>query len=215
MDTSVTVPSKEYILQYLLKKGKATANQIAKALEISPQATRRHLNDLETEGLIYHGAIQIKTGRPQNQYYLTNKGRDRFPNRYGEFAVSFLETLTETMGENQVTKVLQKQWERKKSEYAQVLNSDTLEKRIGKLVEIRQKEGYMAELYCLNQPEDQEKKFFIAEHNCAILDVAGSYPQVCENELEMFASLFPDCTVERTNWLNNGEHRCGYLITKK
>jgi DeoR family suf operon transcriptional repressor len=217
MTTSVTLSSKsskEYILQYLLKQGKATAPKIAKALDISTQATRRHLNDLESEGLIDHHTIQIKMGRPQNEYYLTDKGRNRFPNRYGEFAVSFLDSLAETMGETQVRKVLEKQWERKRNEYAQILNSHSLEERITKLVEIRQQEGYMSEFSYLHQDYSQKKQFLITEHNCAIVDVSGSYPQVCEHELEMFASLFPDCTVERTNWLNNGEHRCGYLFTK-
>lgn len=214
MTTSVTVSSKEYILQYLLKQRKATAPKIAKALNISIQATRRHLNDLESEGLIEHHNLQIKMGRPQNEYYLTEQGRNRFPNRYGEFAVTFLDSLVETMGETQVSKVLEKQWEHKRNEYAQMLNGNNLAENIAKLVEIRQKEGYMTELSCFHQHYSQKKQFLITEHNCAIVEVAGSYPQVCEQELEMFVSLFPDCKVERTNWLNNGEHRCGYLISE-
>lgn len=31
-------------------------------------------------------------------------------------------------------------------------------------------------------------------------------------ELEMFAAVLPDCTVERTHWIIDGEHRCGYLV---
>ena len=90
-----------------------------------------------------------------------------------------------------------------------------MEDKVAKLVEMRQKEGYMAELYSLDENQSKSKKFFFTEHNCAISEVAESYPQVCGHELEMFASLFPDCTVERTHWINNGEHRCGYLIKTK
>lgn len=151
MKTSVIESSKEYILQYLLKENKATANKIAKALEISTQATRRHLNDLENEGLIKHDIIQRQMGRPQHLYYLSEKGRDRFPHSYGEFAVSFLDTLTETVGENQVSQVLQKQWERKASEYRQHFKNKNLKERVTKLVEIRQKEGYMAELFYVEE----------------------------------------------------------------
>jgi DeoR family suf operon transcriptional repressor len=215
MKPSLTQSSKEYILQYLLKREKATANQIAKALKISSQATRRHLRDLENEGLVQHDAIQIKMGRPQYQYYLSQKGRDRFPHRYGEFAVSFLDTLRETVGETQVSQVLQKQWERKAAEYRQRLRDRSLEDKVAKLAQMRQEEGYMAELYSLDEERGKSKKFFFTEHNCAISEVAESYPQVCGHELEMFASLFPDCTVERTHWINNGEHRCGYLIKAK
>jgi DeoR family suf operon transcriptional repressor len=212
MKAPLTQSSKEYILQYLLKQEKATANEIAKALEISRQATRRHLNDLENEGLIAHDIIQPKIGRPQHEYYLCEKGRDRFPHRYGEFALSFLDTLTETVGPSQVSQLLQKQWERKAREYRQYIQGNNLEEKVKKLVEIRQKEGYMAELYYLDDHRPKSQKFFISEHNCAISEVAESYPQVCGHELEMFMALFPDCKVERTNWLNNGEHLCGYLI---
>ncbi len=215
MKTSLPESSKEYILQYLLKQEKATANQIAKSLNISSQATRRHLRDLENERLIEHDTIQIKIGRPQYLYYLSQKGRDRFPHRYGEFAVSFLDTLRETVGETQVSQVLQKQWERKAANYRQHLRGSTLEDKVAKLVEMRHKEGYMAELYSLDENQGKKKKFFFTEHHCAISEVAESYPQVCGHELEMFASLFPDCTVERTHWINNGEHRCGYLIKTK
>lgn len=55
-------------------------------------------------------------------------------------------------------------------------------------------------------------RFLITEHNCAISNVAESFPRVCDHELEMFASVLPDCVVERTFWMINGEHRCGYLV---
>jgi len=213
MNTSLHQSSKDTILQYLLKQDKATVHDIATAIEISPQAIRRHLKDLKDQGLIDHDTMALKSGRPQHLYYLSQKGRDRFPQNYGDFAVSFLDTLTETVGENQVTQILEKQWQKKASIYGEYIKGGSLQERVHKLVEIRRKEGYMAELYSVNDSSDQEKQqFFLSEHNCAISDVAESYPQVCGHELEMFATLFPDCKVERTNWINNGEHRCGYLI---
>jgi DeoR family suf operon transcriptional repressor len=57
--------------------------------------------------------------------------------------------------------------------------------------------------------------FILTEYNCAISHIAESYPSVCGHELEMFAVALPDCTVQRTHWLVNGEHRCGYLIQPK
>ena len=57
-----------------------------------------------------------------------------------------------------------------------------------------------------------EHHFLFLEHNCAISNVAESFPSVCGHELEMFAAVLPDCTVERTQWIINGEHRCGYLV---
>ena len=54
MNTSLQPSSKDAILNYLLKKNKASAQTIAQAMNISPQATRRHLKELEEQGLIDH-----------------------------------------------------------------------------------------------------------------------------------------------------------------
>jgi len=209
MTTTAHTSTKQDILQYLLRESQATASDLAKALDISPQATRRHLKDLETEGLIEYQSIQQGMGRPQHIYTLSRKGRDRFPHRYGEFAVSFLNTLAETVGEDQVSEVFRKQWQRKAHQYHQNLQGDSLKDRVKHLVQLRKEEGYMAELYPV---EGQSEQFVLVEHNCAISEVAESYPNVCEHELEMFTAVLPDCQVKRTQWIIDGEPRCGYLI---
>jgi DeoR family transcriptional regulator, suf operon transcriptional repressor len=225
METTQQTSTKQDILQYLLKGGQGTALELAESLEMSPQAIRRHLKDLEAEGLIQYQSVQARMGRPQHIYELTSLGRDRFPNRYGDFAVSFLDTLAETVGREQVITILQKQWERKATDYRRLVGAGSLEERVIKLVELRRAEGYMAECYPVESVDveivemgdraDKGDRFVLMEHNCAISNVAETFPSVCGNELEMFAAVLPDCTVERTHWIIDGEHRCGYLIAKK
>jgi DeoR family transcriptional regulator, suf operon transcriptional repressor len=214
---TITQPpsTKQDILQYLLKSGQATAHDLADDLDISPQAIRRHLKDLETEGLIEHYAIQVGMGRPQYMYRLSKQGRDRFPQGYSNFAVSFLDTLVETVGEQQVGEVLRKQWERKAEEYRQCIGTGTLQERVAKLVKLRQQEGYMAELLLLEDNRNGIERYILSEHHCAISEVAESFPSVCGHELEMFSAILPDCIIERTHWINKGEHNCGYLIQAK
>ncbi|NJK68026.1 MAG: iron-sulfur cluster biosynthesis transcriptional regulator SufR [Microcoleus sp. SU_5_3] len=213
--------TKQDILQFLLKGDKATALELAESLDISPQAIRRHLKDLEGEGLIHYQSVQAGMGRPQHIYELTSLGRDRFPNRYGDFAVSFLDTLAETVGREQVITILQKQWERKATDYRRLVGAGSLEERVSKLVELRRAEGYMAECYPVESvgvemcSDVKGDRFVLMEHNCAISNVAETFPSVCGNELEMFAAVLPDCIVERTHWIIDGEHRCGYSIAKK
>lgn len=215
----MTLPSasatstKDEILRHLLKVGQGAAIAMAEELGISPQAMRKHLKNLENEGLIERQPEKQGLGRPQFLYQLSKQGRERFPQGYGEFALSFLDTLVETVGEEQLGEVFKKQWQRKAEEYRQHIGRGSLAKRVQKLVELRRQEGYMAELHPLS-PHDQEK-FILAEHHCAIAEVAESYPSVCGHELEMFAAILPDCAIERTHWLNDGEHNCGYLIESK
>jgi DeoR family transcriptional regulator, suf operon transcriptional repressor len=210
--------TKQDILQHLLKRGQATAQELADTLEVSPQAIRRHLKDLEEEGLIVHQQVQAGMGRPQHVYELSAEGRDRFPTRYGEFAVSFLDTLTKTLGREQASSILRQHWEQKAMEYRHRLGDGSLRERVAKFVELRRAEGYMAEWYPLDESDGHSEggtQFILTEHNCAISQVATSFPSVCGHELEMFAAALQDCKVERTHWIVNGEHRCGYLIRAK
>jgi DeoR family transcriptional regulator, suf operon transcriptional repressor len=219
METTQQTSTKQDILQYLLKGDKGTALELAQSLDISPQAIRRHLKDLEAEGLIQYRSVQAGMGRPQHIYELTSLGRDRFPNRYGDFAISFLDTLAETVGREQVISILQKQWERKAMEYRRLVGSGSLQERVSGLVELRRAEGYMAEFYPVDDRDSdfnaKGDRFVFMEHNCAISNVAETFPSVCGNELEMFAAVLPDCSVERTHWIIDGEHRCGYSIIAK
>jgi DeoR family transcriptional regulator, suf operon transcriptional repressor len=216
--------TKHEILEELLKCGQATAQDLAEQLDISPQATRRHLKDLEAEGLLIHEVLQNGLGRPNHIYRLSASGREQFPKQYHDFAVSLLETLQETVGREQFISILRQQWQRKAKEYRQYLGNGSLQERVAQLVKLRHAEGYMAESFAIPESDrsqnvdnmtPKQERFMLTEHNCAIANVAESYPSVCGHELEMFAEVLPDCTVERTQWIIDGEHRCGYLIQAK
>jgi DeoR family transcriptional regulator, suf operon transcriptional repressor len=216
MATTQQPSTKQDILQYLMKHEQATAQEFADELDVSPQAIRRHLKDLEAEALILYESMQIGMGRPQHVYQLSTQGRnylrrgDDRPDSYGEFAVSLLDTLAATVGRDQVSSILQKQWQRKAIEYRDRLGNGSLQERVAKLTALRKAEGYMAEWHPAE--ESGASRFIMIEHNCAISGVAESFPSVCGHELEMFATLLPDCTIERTHWIIGGEQRCGYLV---
>ncbi|HEY9876871.1 MAG TPA: iron-sulfur cluster biosynthesis transcriptional regulator SufR [Leptolyngbyaceae cyanobacterium] len=216
--TSLHHPStKEDILKHLLKQGESTAQALAEHLEVSAQAIRRHLKDLESEALIEHRAVQEGMGRPNHFYRLSRKGRDHFPAQYDEFAISLLDTLTETVGKEQVGTILRKQWERKALEYQARVGTGSIADRVARLVQIRQAEGYMTEWHRVEPESASEVSsgFVITEYNCAISHIAETFPTVCGHELEMFQVALPDCAVTRTHWLVDGEHRCGYLVAAK
>jgi DeoR family suf operon transcriptional repressor len=79
MTTTQQPSTKQDILQYLLKQDQATAQELADALEVTPQAIRRHLKDLEAEGLIEYKSVQVGMGRPQHVYQLSRKGTRSLP----------------------------------------------------------------------------------------------------------------------------------------
>ncbi|MGF1459479.1 MAG: iron-sulfur cluster biosynthesis transcriptional regulator SufR [Leptolyngbyaceae cyanobacterium] len=207
--------TKDDILQYLLKEGEASAQALAESSGVSAQAIRRHLKDLMTEALIEQRAVQSGMGRPNYLYQLSRKGRDRFPAQYDEFAISLLDTLAETVGKDQVRTILQKQWERKAIEYRAKLGNGPIAEQVDRLVRLRKAEGYMAEWHEVEPNSERctsSPCYIITEYNCAISHIAENFPSVCGHELEMFQMALPDCSVQRTHWLVEGEHRCGYLV---
>ena len=210
---------KEDILRFLLKRGTATAGAIAHHLDVTPQVIRRHLKNLESSELIEHQTSQEGIGRPNHVYKLSRKGREHFPDQYDQFALSLLNTVADTLGPEHVGKLLKHQWQNKAKEYRKKLGDAPLKDRMETLVELRQAEGYMAECYPAEEVNDaqsvEQAAFVITEYNCAIAHIAESYPTVCGHELAMFAIALPDCSVERTHWLVNGEHQCGYLVKAK
>lgn len=223
MSVTQASTTKEDILQHLLKQGDATAQDLAAAAEVSPQAIRRHLKDLELEDLIVHQAVQVKVGRPQYRYRLSKKGRSHFPDSYDRFAVSLLDTLSETVPPEQFRDILKTQWDKKIEEYRDRISSGTLHDRLLKLAELRRAEGFMSEVSPLDRTLHQladadsllagrAEGFVVTEYNCAIANIAESFPTVCGHELELFTVLFPDCQVKRTHWMIRGQNYCGYLI---
>jgi DeoR family transcriptional regulator, suf operon transcriptional repressor len=113
-----------------------------------------------------------------------------------------------------MTSILRQQWQQKGQEYREQVGKGDLYDRVQKLVALRQAEGYMAECHWV-EPENLAAGLVLTEYNCAISEIAASYPSVCGNELEMFTIALSDCQVDRTHWLVGGEHRCGYLITAR
>ena len=222
-NSGASTSMKEDILRFLLKQGTATASAIAHHLEVTPQGIRRHLKNLESSELIEHQTSQEGIGRPNHVYKLSRKGREHFPDQYDQFALSLLDTVADTMGAEHVSKLLKHQWQSKAKEYREKLGDAPLEERMQTLVNLRQAEGYMAEFYPAEDEAkdqvaaslDEAPAFVITEYNCAIAHIAESYPTVCGHELAMFAIALPDCSVERTHWLVNGEHQCGYLVKPK
>ena len=80
--------------------------------------------------------------------YELTVGRDRFPNRYGDFASLFLGYFGGNSRPRASDSVLRKQWQRKATDYRRLVGTGSLRRRVTKLVELRRAEGYMAQ--CLS-----------------------------------------------------------------
>ncbi len=205
-------PTREAVLSVLLREGAATAAQLAGSLGVSVQAMRRHLRSLEDDGLVEASPSHEGPGRPSNRWRLTAQGQGRFPDGSENFALGLLHTLTENLPADTLELVLRQQAEQKAADYRRLIGSGALGQRLERLVELRRKEGYVAECRRDDDPSGAATAWVISEFHCSVVRIAEKYPVVCDQELRLIRHTFPDCAVDRVHWRLEGGHSCGFRI---
>jgi DeoR family suf operon transcriptional repressor len=208
MSASTQAPTREAALTLMLRQGEATAAQLAEALSVSVQVMRRHLRSLEEEGLVEASPAPEGPGRPSNLWHLTAAGRRQFPNGSEHFALGLLSSMASSLPADMVDQLLKRQAAEKAADYRRLIGEGDLQQRLERLVELRRREGYVAEFR--SNPDGDG--WVISEFHCSVMKIAEQFPCVCDQELQLIRHTFPDCAVERVHWLLDGGHACGFLL---
>lgn len=208
MSASPQAPTREAALTLMLRQGECTAAQLAEELGLSVQVMRRHLRSLEDSGLVEASPAQDGPGRPSNRWRLTHAGRAQFPNGSEHFALSLLNSMAASLPSETVQQLLGQQSLEKASDYRHQIGEGPLPERLERLVELRRREGYMAEY----RRNPDGPGWVISEYHCSVMKIAEQFPCVCDQELQLIRHTFPDCQVDRVHWLLEGGHACGFRL---
>ena len=206
--TASPASTHEATLTLLLRQGEASAAELADQLGVSVQVMRRHLRNLEREQLVEASPQTGGPGRPSNRWRLTAQGRGRFPDGSEHFALGLLHSLSQSLPAEQVRHLLRNQAESQASAYQRQLGDGLLPERLEKLVELRRREGYVADCHA----ENGSSAWLLQEYHCSVSRVAEAFPLICDQELQVMRHTFPDCTVERVHWKLDGDHSCGFRL---
>ena len=198
----------EAALTLLLRRGEATAAELAEQLGVSVQVMRRHLRSLERDELVEASPSADGPGRPSNRWRLTANGRGRFPDGSEHFALGLLQSLSQSLPPEQVRTLLSQQAQGQAAAYQQQLGEGELAQRLERLVELRRREGYVADCHA----ETGSNAWLLQEYHCSVSRVAEAFPLICDQELQVMRHTFPDCTVERVHWKLDGDHSCGFRV---
>ena len=205
--TKAGATTRERILVLLKTRGRMSAGELSAELELTEMAIRRHMYELEREGIIQTSSVRQKMGRPLHTFELTADSDDLFPKNYHTLA---LDLLTELDEDPETQPLIGRMFEGRRRKlherYAPRMEGKSLEERVYELALIQNAGGYMAEV----ETKDQEG-YFLHEYNCPITGVAGKYEQACNCELALFQGLL-EAVVERTECLAKGGARCTYAI---
>lgn len=197
--------TKEHILELLKKNKRMTVSEIARHLEITEMAVRRHLNTLEKDKIVHTKLVRQSMGRPVNVYELTNDGEEIFPRNYVNLTIDLLQELEQMNGKKTIERLFRRRKERLKEKYVDVLNEPVFAKKIEKLAQIQNENGYMAEW-----EKGTDGTYIFKEYNCPISKIAKLYPIACQCERELFKDLLKTDNIECKACiaLNETSHCC-------
>ncbi|PTA68129.1 helix-turn-helix transcriptional regulator [Deinococcus arcticus] len=202
-----TERTKTRLLDLVKRHGPQTAQDLAARLEVSIPAARRHLCDLQEQGL-----LEARTerpggrGRPQHVFALTERGEAAFPKTYSSLCVDVLRHIETLYGEGAVLEVLGA----RNAEIAARLRPEMplgrpLAERLQALVARLNEHGFEA------TASREEAGWTLTQHNCPNLTVARHYAQLCAAELSLYTELL-QVPVTRETRIACGQGRCHYRV---
>ncbi|RQW11351.1 transcriptional regulator [Paenibacillus rhizophilus] len=194
----------------LLKmKGPLTIGALAEELGITEMGVRRHVLQLEREGLARNKIVRQAMGRPMHMYSLTERAEDHFPKNYHNLALELLRELDHTSGTEAVNVLFEGRRRRLLAQYSPMMERRNLEERVAELSAIQNSGGYMAEW-----DREADGSYVLREYNCPIRQVAVQYSRACQCEQHLFEELL-GATVSRSECMADGGQCCKYSIKPK
>jgi len=198
--------TRQQIVNLLRREGELTANALANYLDITAMGVRRHLTNLERDGLVVSRLVRQRVGRPTYVYSLSASADDLFPKNYHLFTLNLLADIEENEGQEKVQTLFERQMRRLENQIRPRLAGKDLAGRVAEIARARDEAGYMATW------SETDEGWLLRERNCALLRIAEQYPLACYFELELFRRLLPDAEVVRQHAIANGETACVYLV---
>jgi len=204
-------PTSDSLLFQLKTTGPVQADQLARHLDISPQAVRQQLDRMLEAGLVTYEDRAAGPGRPKRSWSLTEQGQARFPDTHGQLTIGLIDAMRAEFGEAGLDRLIARREREILASYQAALAAQkSLGDRVAALAELRRAEGYMAHW------QQEDAGFVLIEDHCPICAAAKACQGFCRSELTLFQTVLgPGCTVERTDHIAAGARRCAYQITPR
>jgi predicted ArsR family transcriptional regulator len=194
------------ILIALKERGGMTADELAKRLDISSVAVRRHLTNLERDRLVTHREVQRGMGRPSYVYQLTDEANRIFPNNYDQLASGVLQAIGELFGPEAVDRIFELRTQELIESYRPFINGNSLSDRVEQLARLREADGYMP-----IWEKQEDGSYVLRQLHCPIIHVAEGCGEACNHELSLYTDLL-EAEVSRESHRVMGDAVCSYHI---
>lgn len=199
--------AKQKILLILKERGEATTAELAEALEVTYEATRQQIKQLETAGLValQERANPAGVGRPSRYYRLSVAGDHAFYKAYELLATGLIDALVEASGKEALRKVLAEMSEKQAAQWTARLAGLGLEERLLAL-----KDYYLEDDPFVEVRRDGDA-LQLVEHNCPFLSTALARPALCSVTVSTLERLLQR-PVRRVRRFQDGDGRCVFHV---
>jgi predicted ArsR family transcriptional regulator len=194
---------------HLLKEGgELTVRAIADSLGVTTVAIRKHLDDLQREGLVETRRVPIPRGRPTIAYRLKSSD-EVIPRTCGNLAAELLEELIALDGESTISRLIHARSDRLSRLYdTRLADKALLPDRMEEVARLRDQEG------CQTVLEMKDGGFVLREQNCPIRGFAEKYPEACACEEQLLKRVLSK-GIRRSGSVVDGQKTCEYHIDEE
>ena len=196
------------IMVELKRRQPATAKQLAGVLGVSANAIRRHLKELEAEGLVVYAREQRGTGAPTYAYRLSEDGDALFPKQYGQALTDVLSFIAQSNGREAVRQMFADRFRAHAEQLRSELADATLQQKVEAVVRLLSQQGYMAAW------SEEAGTVKLAQHNCAVRAAAEQFPEICAAEVDFLREIL-ESEVRRDSYIPEGCNSCQYSISQE
>jgi DeoR family suf operon transcriptional repressor len=193
------------ILLELKKAQPLTARTLGQLFGVSANAVRRHLKELEAEGLVEYRRVQQGTGAPTFAYRLSERGEALFPTQYSQALIDALSYVARTSGRAAVRDFFAERFRVQADRLRIELAGASLEKKVAAVSRLLSEQGFMA---AWTVESDTVR---LAEHNCAVRAAAQQFPEICAAEVDFLRQVL-ERDIHRDSYIPDGCNACQYSI---
>ena len=196
-----------------LRRGAATASELADELHLTEAAVRKQLRLLTQDALVVSEPEESSgRGRPAARHLLTDRARKLYPDRSAQLANDLFGYLEAEHGRAALHGFLRWRQQQQGSSYEAALDDVTdPAERLDRLAELLSADGFLATCSTLDAP-DGKVALQLRQGHCAIADVAAAHPELCAFEAALFQRLLGGRVSRRTT-IAKGHDACVTTVT--
>ena len=193
------------IIRQIKRAQPLTAKELGEIFGVSANAVRRHLKELEAEGLVVYGREQRGTGAPTYAFKLSSDGEALFPRQYEQALTRLIGHVVDNEGRAAAIAVVEEQYADLRRQLGGVSDNLTPFDRLKNVTNVMGEAGFMTE------SSEEDGEVMLSVHNCVLHAVVNCLPEVCDTELRFLEDAL-GARVERQTHILSGCNACEYTI---